>query len=81
MAYSVWHEDGTAHYEGMFEGTGHDFVDWVGEAHSHMERHSQQITNVPAAIDAAQSVRTRRGARTTELSDHGDEYVAYVLPL
>jgi len=57
MAYSVWHEDGTAHYEGMFEGTGHGFVDWVWEAHSHMERHSHQITNVLAEIDGDRATR------------------------
>ena len=31
MAYAVWHPDGTADYEGIFEGTGHGFVDWVWE--------------------------------------------------
>ena len=46
MAYAVWHPDGTAFYDGIFEGTGHDFVDWVWEAHAVMERHSHQITNV-----------------------------------
>ena len=29
MAYAVWHEDGTALYHGMYEGTGRGFVDWV----------------------------------------------------
>ena len=45
LALSVWHEDGTAVYHGMFDGTGHEFVDWVWEAHAPMERHSHQITN------------------------------------
>lgn len=45
MAYSVWHEDGTAHYYDMFEGSGHEFVDWVWQAHAGMERHSHQIAN------------------------------------
>lgn len=46
MAYAVWHEDGTAFYDGIFEGTGHAFIDWVWEAHAAMEKHSHQITNV-----------------------------------
>lgn len=46
MAYSVWHEDGTAHYIDMYEGSGHGFVDWVWQAHAGMERHSHQISNV-----------------------------------
>jgi hypothetical protein len=51
MAYSVWHADGTALYHGMYEGTGHGFVDWVWEAHEHMERHSHQIANSLIEID------------------------------
>ncbi len=46
MARRVWWEGGTAFYDGIFEGTGHDFIDWVWEAHAPMERHSHQITNV-----------------------------------
>ncbi len=45
LAYSVWHEDGTALYHDMYEGSGHGFVDWVWDAHATMERHSHQITN------------------------------------
>ncbi|MBJ21890.1 MAG: nuclear transport factor 2 family protein [bacterium] len=46
MANAVWHPGGTAFYDGMFEGTGHGFIDWVWEAHAAMDRHSHQITNV-----------------------------------
>ncbi len=51
MAYSVWHEDGTALYHDMYEGTGHGFVDWVWEAHAGMERHSHQIANSLIELD------------------------------
>jgi hypothetical protein len=51
MAYSVWHEDGTALYHDMYEGTGHGFVDWVWQAHEPMERHSHQIANSLIQID------------------------------
>jgi hypothetical protein len=51
LAYSVWHENGTALYHGMYEGTGHGFVDWVWEAHASMERHSHQIANSLINID------------------------------
>jgi len=51
MAYSVWHGDGTALYHGMYEGTGHGFVDWVWKAHEAMERHSHQIANSLIEID------------------------------
>ncbi len=46
MAESVWHDGGTADYVGIYEGTGHRFIEWVWEAHAAMERHSHQITNV-----------------------------------
>ncbi len=46
MANAVWHPEGTALYDGMFEGTGHAFIEWVWQAHAGMERHSHQITNV-----------------------------------
>jgi hypothetical protein len=51
MAYAVWHADGTAHYEGIFEGTGHGFVDWVWQAHARMSCHSHQITNVLVEVE------------------------------
>jgi hypothetical protein len=51
MAYSVWWDGGTAFYDGIFEGTGHGFIDWVWESHAGMERHSHQITNVLIDVD------------------------------
>ncbi len=45
MAYSVWHPDATVDYDGIFEGTGHDFIDWVWASHAGLERHSHQIAN------------------------------------
>lgn len=51
LAYSVWHEDGTALYHDMYEGTGRGFVDWVWDAHAPMERHSHQIANSLVKIE------------------------------
>ncbi|MEP1472448.1 MAG: nuclear transport factor 2 family protein [Halieaceae bacterium] len=51
MAFSVWHEEATAIYHGMYEGTGHGFVDWVWQAHAAMERHSHQIANSLIEVD------------------------------
>lgn len=55
MARQVWWDEGTAHYDGIFEGTGHGFIDWVWEAHGAMERHSHQITNVLIEVDGDQA--------------------------
>ena len=51
LADTVWHPEGTALYEGIFEGTGAGFLDWVWEAHANMDRHSHQITNVLVELD------------------------------
>jgi hypothetical protein len=51
LSRTAWHSDGTAHYGGLFEGTGHDFVDWVFELHRSFVAHSHQITNVIIELD------------------------------
>ncbi|MEE4660649.1 MAG: nuclear transport factor 2 family protein [Halieaceae bacterium] len=56
MAYAVWHDDGTAHYHDIYEGSGHGFVDWVWEAHAAMERHSHQIANTLIEVSGQRAV-------------------------
>lgn len=56
MAYEVFATDSSAHYYDIYQGTGHGFIDWVWEAHSAMESHSHQITNVLIELDGAQAV-------------------------
>lgn len=51
MAYAVWHDDGTANYVDMYEGTGRGFVDWVWKQHEPMQCHSHQITNVLTEVE------------------------------
>lgn len=55
MANSVWWEGGTANYEGIYEGTGHGFIEWVWGSHSKMDRHSHQITNVLIELDGGRA--------------------------
>jgi DNA-binding GntR family transcriptional regulator len=56
MAYAVWHEGGTAFYDGIYEGTGRGFIDWVWQAHAAMERHSHQITNVLIELNGDRAI-------------------------
>jgi hypothetical protein len=52
LAYSVWHPDGTAEYEGMFEGTGRGFVDFgVGAHETALPVSSHQVTNILIDVD------------------------------
>jgi hypothetical protein len=46
LGYLVWHNDGTADYGPLFQGTGRGFIDWVIEQHRGLEAHSHQITNI-----------------------------------
>lgn len=51
MAYDVFAAGSSAHYYGMYQGTGHGFIDWVWGSHRTMESHSHQITNVLTELD------------------------------
>jgi SnoaL-like domain len=47
LGYDVWHPDGTAHYEGMFEGLGSEFIDFGQGGHeASFGGTSHQLTNV-----------------------------------
>ena len=48
---NIWNEGGTADYEGIFEGTGEGFLDWVWPVHQGCERTSHQVTNILIAVD------------------------------
>jgi hypothetical protein len=51
MSYAVWHDDSTALYGGLYEGSGRGFVDWVMKLHEGMVAHSHQITNILIDVD------------------------------
>ena len=51
LGYSVWHEDGTAEYEGFFSGTGRGFIDKVCAQHRALLSHSHQISNIIIELD------------------------------
>ena len=46
LGYQVWHPDGVAHYEGIFDGSGREFVDWVLAQHRTFRGTSHQVTNI-----------------------------------
>ncbi|QDX81669.1 hypothetical protein B9N43_10630 [Denitratisoma sp. DHT3] len=56
MAYDVFAADSSALYYGIYEGTGHGFIDWVWESHRAMESHSHQITNVLIELDGDSAI-------------------------
>lgn len=76
LGYLTWHDDGTAHYSGLYEGSGHGFIDWVCELHRPMVATSHQVTNIlievdgdTAASEAYVTVRLRTDNGSGELID------------
>ena len=76
LAVAVWHPDGTASYEDVFEGTGAEFVDFVEKLHA--ERfviHSHQVTNLLIEVDgdrAASESYLTVALRTKPEEGHGE---------
>jgi hypothetical protein len=48
---SVWHDDATCEYEGIFKGTAKDVVAWFMECHLAYAAHSHQVTNQTIKVD------------------------------
>jgi len=46
LGKTVWHADGLADYGSIFQGTGHEFIEWVAIGHSTTAGHSHQVSNI-----------------------------------
>jgi SnoaL-like domain len=51
MGSTIWHPDGLAHYEGIFEGTGQEFMAWCLDSMRQMDGVSHQLTNILIEVD------------------------------
>lgn len=52
LGYAIWHADGTADYgEGVYQGSGRGFIDFVCEQHGKTLGHSHQVTNIILTVD------------------------------
>jgi hypothetical protein len=51
LGSQIWHEDGLACYDDIFEGTGAGFIDYVFEIHRNCEATSHQLTNILIEVD------------------------------
>ncbi len=47
----IWHDDGLALYEGIFEGTGAGFIEFVFEQHRNCDATSHQLTNMLIEVE------------------------------
>lgn len=51
LGRSVFHEDATADYGEIYQGTGHGFVEWVSEMHRTLLTHAHQLGNILISIE------------------------------
>jgi hypothetical protein len=51
LASRIWHPDGLARYEDIFEGTGSGFMEFVFEQHRQADATSHQLANVLIDVD------------------------------
>jgi len=47
----IWHPDGTATYEGIYDGPGQEFVAWVASMSRGTSKTIHQVTNVLIELD------------------------------
>ena len=51
LGKSVFHADATADYGGMYQGTGHGFIEFVYGSHAGMLLHQHQLGNILIAVE------------------------------
>ena len=67
---NIWHEGGTADYEGIFQGTGDGFLDWVWPVHEGCDRTSHQVTNMLIAVDGERATSETYVTATLAMGDN-----------
>jgi hypothetical protein len=51
LGSQIWHDDGLALYDDIFEGTGAGFIEFVFEQHRNCDTTSHQLTNILIEVD------------------------------
>jgi hypothetical protein len=51
LGYSIWHDDGTADYGDIYQGSGRGFIDHVCVQHAGLLMHSHQMSNIIIELD------------------------------
>ena len=51
LGYGVFHPEAMADYGEMFQGSGHEFIDFARQAHQGMLAHQHAISNISIRID------------------------------
>lgn len=82
MGQTIWHQDGLAIYEGYFEGTGHDFWNWIAANYPDRSGQLNRAGDPQMAVQGSQAstetpcctVRLLRQGRQYQLLTHRGRY-------
>jgi hypothetical protein len=75
LGKSVWHPDGTAHYVDMFEGSGHDFVEFGQGGHeAAFNGTSHQVTNIMIEVDGERATSATYVTAACRIKDTENVY-------
>ena len=78
LGYQVWHPDGTAHYEGMFEGLGRDFIDFGQSGHeAAFGGRSHQLTNILIEVEGDRATSRSCVTAAARMADSGGLYLIW----
>ena len=67
---NIWHDGGTADYEGIFQGTGDGFLDWVWPVHQGRDKTSHQVTNMLITVDGDRASSETYVTATLRMGDN-----------
>lgn len=73
LGYTVWHEDGTADYGAIFNGTGRGFVDWVSTTHARMLSHAHRVSNPLITVDGDRAASEAYVHATLRFEEEGKQ--------
>ncbi|WIW89509.1 nuclear transport factor 2 family protein [Sphingobium sp. V4] len=74
LARALWHPGGEALYEGIFEGTGEGFCEWVAEFHRGLVVTSHEIFNVSIRV-AGQVATSETYVEVNLMRREGDKHI------
>jgi hypothetical protein len=78
LGRGVWHEDGTADYGAMYQGSGRGFVEWACTTHAQMIAHAHRITNMLIQVEGDRAASEAYVHATLRFSRDGREQVGTV---
>jgi len=74
LAKTVFHSDAVLDYEGTFQGSGYEFVEWVANQHRTLLATSHQVTNILIEVNGESAVSESYVTMAGRLKIEGIDY-------